>query len=84
MGARGGGVGYRPRIDKQSCQSSGRCLAAAPQAFAWDADHLAEPRPGAALPDTELVRIARACPAMAIALLDNAGREVDLYEEGAS
>jgi ferredoxin len=81
MGARGGGVGYRARVDKQSCQSSGRCLAAAPQAFVWDADHLAEVRPGAALPDAELVRIARDCPAMAIALLDDSGREVDLYEK---
>jgi ferredoxin len=74
-------MGYRARVDKLSCQSSGRCLAAAPEAFAWDADHLAEPRAGARLADGALLRIARDCPAMAIALLDERGNEVDLYAE---
>jgi ferredoxin len=75
-------VGYRPRVDKHSCQSSGRCLAAAPAAFRWDADSLAEPVPGAPLPDdATLLQIARDCPALAISLHDEGGREVDLYEE---
>lgn len=75
---------YAVRIDKQSCQSSGRCLAAAPQAFGWDGDHLAEPRAGAReLSDARLVQIARDCPAMAIALVDAQGREVDLFADPA-
>jgi ferredoxin len=77
-------MAYRARIDKQSCQSSGRCVAAAPDAFAWDADHLAEPRAGvSALPDARLVEIARACPAMAISLLAADGRELDLFADDA-
>ena len=72
-------MGYRVRIDKQSCQSSGRCVNAAPSAFELDEDHLAAVRPGTAqLGDAELLAIARGCPALAIALFDEAGNEVDL------
>jgi ferredoxin len=71
-------MALRATVDKQSCQSSGRCVAAAPSAFALDSDHLAEVRPGAVgLPEERLREIARACPALAISLLDEAGREVD-------
>lgn len=65
-------------IDKQSCQSSERCLAAAPEAFGLDDDHLGDVLPGAAaLPLERLRTIAAACPALAIRLLDDHGREVD-------
>jgi ferredoxin len=70
---------YRVRIDKQSCQSSGRCVAAVPGAFRLDGDHLAEPLPVASdLPEARQVQIARSCPALAISLHDAAGDEVDL------
>ena len=72
-------MAYRARVDKQSCQSSGRCVRAAPGAFALDADHLAEALPGAVeLSDAERLAIARACPALAIQVLDESGEEVEL------
>jgi len=68
----------RVRVDRDSCQSSGRCVHAAPDAFRLDADHLAEATGGAqALSDERKREIARACPALAIHLVDEAGREVD-------
>ena len=69
----------RVSIDKQSCQSSGRCVRVAPGAFALDADHLAEVRPGAAaLSEDELVAVARGCPALAIHVFDDRGEEREL------
>lgn len=66
------------KVDKQSCQSAGRCVEAAPEGFGWDGDHLAETLPGAAaLADEQLVAIARACPALAIQLYGPGGEEVD-------
>jgi ferredoxin len=68
-------------VDKQSCQSSGRCLEAAPEVFAWDTDRVAHALPQAPeLPEARLVAIARDCPAMAIVLLDDAGSEVDPFD----
>ncbi len=70
---------YTLRIDKQSCQSSGRCVGAAPGAFALDADHLAEVLPGAAaLADEQALSIARGCPALAIHVFEEDGEEVEL------
>jgi ferredoxin len=72
-------VGLRVRVDRDACQSSGRCVAAAPGAFRLDADHLAEATPAAdALPEAHQREIARACPAIAISLHDEAGHEIDL------
>ena len=34
----------RVQIRKSSCQSSGNCLTAAPEAFGWDADDLGDVR----------------------------------------
>jgi ferredoxin len=72
-------MGIRVRVDPQSCQSSGRCLAAAPEAFEFDADRLA--RTTAAAPGLDLERareIARGCPALAIEVFDEADEPVDL------
>jgi hypothetical protein len=52
---------------------------AAPGAFALDADHLAEVRPGAAaLGEDELLAVARACPAFAIHVFGESGEEREL------
>ena len=60
---------YTVEIDKQSCQSSGRCLQEEPEAFRLDGDHLAEPLPpSASLPLARLLEIARGCPALAITI----------------
>jgi ferredoxin len=71
-------VAYRIEIEKESCQSSGRCAQAAPEAFALDADHLATLLPGRSASDASLLAIARACPALAIRLFDADGREIEL------
>jgi ferredoxin len=71
-------VGVRVRVDRQSCQSSGRCVAAAPEAFAFDAEHLAALVPGApALARERALAIARGCPALAIEVLGEDGAPLD-------
>jgi ferredoxin len=71
-------VGYRIQVDQESCQSSGRCAQAAPETFALDEDHLAALLPGHAPSDATLLAIARACPALAIRLFHDDGREVEV------
>lgn len=70
--------GLRVEADKDSCQSSGRCVKDAPEAFRLDDDHLVELIDGAAaLADDRKCHAARSCPAFAIRLFDEAGNEVD-------
>ncbi len=70
---------FTVRIDKRSCLSSGNCIAAAPEAFAWDGDDLGAALEGAeALSPARLLEIARHCPGLAIAVFDARGDEVDL------
>jgi len=65
------------RIDKQSCLSSGHCVAAAPEAFGWDEDHLADARPEASsLSRERLTEIARGCPSLSITILDEDRNEL--------
>lgn len=72
-------MAVRVRVDRQSCQGSGRCLAAAPEAFALDADRLARATPAAAeLPLARALEVARGCPALAIELFDERGEPVEL------
>jgi ferredoxin len=69
---------YSVRIDKNSCQSSGNCVEAAPGAFDFDADGLGDVGPAAgALARARLLEIARRCPALAISVFDTAGNELD-------
>jgi len=71
-------VAYRVVTDKQSCQSSGNCIEAAPAAFGWDADDLGDVLPGAAaLEGARLLGIAKRCPALAITVTDEDGSEID-------
>lgn len=71
-------AGLRVEADRESCQSSGHCAKEAPEAFRLDADHLVEAIEGAAaLSDERKREVARACPALAIRLFDETGREVD-------
>jgi ferredoxin len=72
-------MGIRVRVDRESCQSSGRCLTAAPEAFTFDGDRLAETTPGAGRLSLEEAReIARGCPALAIEVFDERGELVEL------
>ena len=65
------------RIDKQGCLASGRCVSAAPEAFGWDEDHLADVLPAAAsLAREQLVAIARGCPSLSITVIDEDGTEI--------
>lgn len=73
-------MGYSVSIDRNSCISSGNCVADSPAAFDFDEDDIAVVKDGAAeLPDDRLVRVARNCPAGAIVLRDAAGNEIDLF-----
>jgi len=71
-------VGYRLRVDRASCQSSGRCIAAAPERLELDDDRLARLRAGAPeLPLAEALALARGCPALAIEVLGDDGEPID-------
>jgi ferredoxin len=71
-------MAYTVRIDKNSCQSAGNCVEAAPEAFAFDDDGLGDVQPAAeGLPRARLLEIARRCPALAITVFDEAGREIE-------
>lgn len=72
-------MAIRVRVDRQSCLSSGRCIAAAPEAFAFDGDRLAGATAGAgALPLEQAREIARGCPGLAIEVFDERGEPVEL------
>ncbi len=71
-------MGHRVEIDKQSCQSSGNCVNALPEAFGIDDDSLGEVLPGASRQPLErLLEAARRCPALAITITDEDGREIE-------
>jgi ferredoxin len=71
-------MSIRVEVDQRSCQSSGRCVAAAPGGFALDADHLARALAGVSQLDRRtLCEIARNCPALAIRLFEASGEEID-------
>jgi ferredoxin len=67
-----GAVTRRVEVLKDQCISSGRCVADAPAAFAFDADELAEPLPGAGeLDRRQLLDVARNCPGEAIIVYED-------------
>jgi ferredoxin len=73
------GMGVRVRVDSSGCLSSGRCVAAAPDVFSFDADRLAQAAVGeTALALEDAVVIARACPALVIEVLGEDGEALDL------
>jgi ferredoxin len=62
-------MGYEVVVDGNECISAGKCVAAAPAFFAFDADEIAIVRADAQpLDDAVLLRIARACPSGAVRL----------------
>jgi len=66
-------------IDKQTCQSSGNCVHDDPEAFGFDDDELGDVLAAAAGRAIDgLIQIAARCPAMAIAILDAAGNEIEI------
>jgi ferredoxin len=71
-------MGLRMRVDRDSCQSSGRCVSAAPDVFAFDADRLAVAGPAASLTREEALAIARGCPALAIEVIGDDGKALEL------
>ncbi len=72
-------MSLRVRIEKKSCQSSGNCVTAAPEAFGWDDDDLGDVRPEAKnLTRDRLISIARRCPALCISIFDENDREIEV------
>ncbi len=66
-------------IDKQTCQSSGNCVHDDPEAFGFDDDELGNVLAGAAeRPIDRLIQIAARCPALAIAIFDASGNEIEI------
>lgn len=73
-------MGYEVWVDPEVCISSGNCVRRAPETFDFDEDDVAEVLPGAAaLDDSTLVQIARACPVGAIRLRSGDGADVDPF-----
>ena len=73
-------MGYTAKVDRELCVSAGACVEAAPKVFGWDDEHLAEVLPGAEdATNDKLLECAKACPATAIFLYDEDGKEVDLF-----
>jgi ferredoxin len=73
-------VGYSVSIDRDSCISSGNCVADSPSVFDFDDEDIAVVKEEAAeLPDDRLLRVARNCPAGAIVLRDADGNEIGLF-----
>lgn len=71
-------MSLRIEVDRDSCQSSGRCVQDAPEGFRLDDDHLvALIGEGTALDDAAKRAAARNCPALAIRLFDASGEEID-------
>ncbi len=69
---------YRASVDKDTCISSGRCVADAPATFRFDGDEIAEAAPHhPGLSDDALLGLARACPSGAIRVHDGAGAEIE-------
>lgn len=68
---------YRILVQKDLCISSGKCVGDAGDLFGFDADELAEPLMDPVdVPLERLLRIARACPGEAIAVVDEQGTKM--------
>lgn len=73
-------MGYNVKVDRDLCIGAGACVAEAPEAFEFDDGNVAATRPGAdEVADERLLETARACPASAILVLDDADNEVDVF-----
>ncbi len=67
------------KINAEFCAGSGQCVAAAPRGFKLDANDLAIVlEPAGSLPRDALIRIAKACPTLAISLFDG-DEEIDPF-----
>ena len=72
-------MGYTAKIDRELCVGAGACIETAPKAFGFDDEHIAVVLPEAEeTPDSELLEVARACPATAI-LIYKDDEEIDIF-----
>lgn len=70
---------YTAKVDRELCVGAGACVESAPDAFAFDDEHIAVVLPGAEeQSDEKLLEVARTCPATAILLYED-GKEIDIF-----
>jgi ferredoxin len=63
-------AGYRVEIVAAKCQSNGKCIATAPQVFAWRDDRKAQVIDPAGAADELILKAAKSCPYRAIVVAD--------------
>jgi ferredoxin len=74
-------MGYTAKVDRDLCVGAAACIESAPNAFGLDEEHIAVVLPGASEEsDGTLLEVARTCPATAILLYDEDGKEVDIFQ----
>ena len=65
----------RIELDTAKCQSYGRCLALAPNLFAWDRSRKVRLNDPQGAPPALVLKAAKNCPYRAIAVIDSATGE---------
>ena len=73
-------MGYTAKVERDLCVGAAACVETAPDAFGFDDEHIAVVLPGASEESNgNLLEIARACPATAVVIYDDDGKEVDIF-----
>lgn len=63
-------------VDREKCISAGSCVAVAPEVFELDAEGKAIVKSATGASDEVILDAARACPTLAITLVDSNGKQV--------
>ncbi|MEK7639967.1 MAG: ferredoxin [Patescibacteria group bacterium] len=63
-------------VDREKCISAGSCVAVAPEVFELDAEGKAIVTNATGASDEAILDAARACPTLAITLIDSNGKQV--------
>jgi len=63
-------------VDREKCISAGSCVAVAPEVFELDAEGKAVVKSATGDSDEMILDAAKACPTLAITLIDSNGKQV--------